>query len=414
MMKSITYMMLSVVLSAGLDAAYGQQITSSSGEQYRSLRGAVEEADSGAVLSLSAGLYRERDLVIDTPLTLRGEAGAVISAEGKGSVLLVYADSVTIRDLEIRGSGISFMNDNAGILLEGVRGARIENVTLTDNFFGIYLAQTSGSILRGNRLKAEGTRETQSGNGIHLWYSRDITIENNIIEGHRDGVYFEFAREVTLRGNRSEGNLRYGMHFMFSDECMFEDNIFRNNGAGVAVMYTDKVMMRGNRFLDNLGSSAYGLLLKEIRQSHVIENEFLNNSVGIYMEASSRNRIKRNDFESNGWAVKVMANSMDNQFVENNFLANTFEVSTNSRQNFNIFNRNYWSRYSGYDLDRDGIGDVPHHPVRLFSILIERQPEAMLLMRSLMVELLDTAERIMPVLTPEELADSKPLMKRIR
>jgi nitrous oxidase accessory protein len=109
-----------------------------------------------------------------------------------------------------------------------------------------------------------------------------------------------------------------------------------------------------------------------------------------------------------------MANSMDNLFEQNNFLDNTFEVATNSRQNFNIFNNNYWSHYEGYDLDRDGTGDVPHRPVRLFSIMIEKQPEVLALSRSLLIGILDTAERILPVLTPGNLTDKKPQMARIQ
>lgn len=410
----ITFLLIAGMLAAGAVPARAQQVTDSSGTAFQTLREAIERADSGAVLTLAPGTYREHNLVIDRPITLRGEKGAVIDGEGKGSVLLVHADDVTVKDLEVRGAGVSFMNDNAGILLEKVSGVTIENVTLSHNFFGIYLAQTSNSVLRNNTLKAYGERETQSGNGIHLWYSKEIIIEGNRVEGHRDGFYFEFARQVTLLGNRSEDNLRYGLHFMFSDDCEFTGNLFRNNGAGVAVMYTDKVVMRENRFEKNWGSAAYGLLMKEIRQSSVIDNTFSENSIGVYMEASSRNRIKRNDFVNNGWAVKIMANSMDNQFTENNFLGNSFEVSTNSRQNFNIFNRNYWSHYSGYDLDRDGVGDVPHRPVRLFSMLVERQPEMLVLMRSMLIGILDTAERIMPVLTPEELEDKKPQMEKIQ
>ncbi|NIT55381.1 MAG: nitrous oxide reductase family maturation protein NosD, partial [Aliifodinibius sp.] len=67
----------------------------------------------------------------------------------------------------------------------------------------------------------------------------------------------------------------------------------------------------------------------------------------------------------------------------------------------------------GYDLNRDGVGDVPHRPVRLFSILVEKQPQSLLLLRSLLVDLLDAAEKFMPVLTPETLLDSKPQMEPV-
>lgn len=390
------------------------QITVSPDGNGQPLTAAIQQADSGAVLQLEEGRYVERNIVIDKPLTIRGNGQAVIDADGEGFGLIIRANNVTLRDFEVHKSGISFMNDNAGILVEKAQNIVLENLTLTDNFFGIYLAESSEVIIRNNTLTASGQRETQSGNGIHLWNSKNITIEDNTIRGHRDGIYFEFVEDVAITNNRSEQNLRYGQHFMFSDRCTFTGNTFQNNGAGVAVMYTDQVTMTGNKFLDNWGSAAYGLLMKEIRDSDVYENTFRNNSVGLYMEASNRNRIKRNEFVNNGWAVKVMANSMDNQFVRNNFIENSFELATNSRQNFNIYKQNYWSHYDGYDLDRDGVGDVPHHPVRLFSVLVEKQPELLVLMRSLLIDLLDTAEKILPVLTPQELADKKPQMARIQ
>lgn len=401
-----------ILVIAQVSAA--QTITVSPNGSITTLAEAVEVADSNSVIQLEEGHYAERNITIDKPLTIEGVGEAVLDAEGEGFVLIVRADNVIIRNIEVRNSGISFMDDNAGILFDEVKGGMIENVKLTDNYFGIYLSQTSDTIVRNNIITASGRRETQSGNGIHLWYSKNITIEGNTVRGHRDGIYFEFIENVTITGNLSENNLRYGQHFMFSDRCKFTKNTFRNNGAGVAVMYTDQVTMTENKFMDNWGSAAYGLLMKEIRNSDVHNNTFENNSVGLYMESSSRNRIKKNEFINNGWALKVMANSMDNQIMQNNFVENSFDVATNSRQNFNIFNKNYWSHYSGYDLDRDGVGDVPYRPVRLFSIIIEKQPEVLVLMRSLLIGILDAAERIMPVLTPEELVDKKPQMARIQ
>jgi nitrous oxidase accessory protein len=132
--------------------------------------------------------------------------------------------------------------------------------------------------------------------------------------------------------------------------------------------------------------------------------------VGLYAEGSNRIAVEENEFIGNGYAVRIMANSMDNSFRRNKFIGNSFDVVTNSRQSFNTFDSNYWSEYDGYDLDRDGLGDVPHHPVRLFSLLVEKSPPSIVLLSSLFVTLVDTAERVMPVFTPETLVDDNPLM----
>ena len=108
-----------------------------------------------------------------------------------------------------------------------------------------------------------------------------------------------------------------------------------------------------------------------------------------------------------------MGNCLDNYFHKNNFIANTFDVATNTRRNFNRFETNYWDNYSGYDLDKDGYGDVPFRPVTLFSYLVEKNEPALIFMRSIFVYVLNIAERIIPLLTPETLIDNKPLMKRV-
>ena len=130
------------------------------------------------------------------------------------------------------------------------------------------------------------------------------------------------------------------------------------------------------------------------------------------MEGCSRVTIEENDFIKNGWAVKLMANSMGNYFYDNNFVANSFDVSTNSRQNFNAFERNYWANYSGYDLDKDGYGDIPFRPVTMFSMMVEDQRTSIILLNSFFIKILDVAESILPSIIPEELTDPKPRMSR--
>lgn len=403
---------LLMLLLSGMNAQAAQITVSEDGE-VKSFQGAVQLAEPYDTLIVKEGHYRESDVIIDKPLTIIGEGQAVIDGEGNGFVIIVRSDSVTINNLEVHHAGVSFIEDYAGILVEKSSRVVLEQLKLADNFFGIYLAESSDVLLKDNTITASGSRETSSGNGIHLWYSKNVTIEGNKVGGHRDGLYFEFVEDVYLSGNVSEHNLRYGLHFMFSDRSAYERNTFRSNGAGVAVMYTKDVEIMENRFESNWGSATYGLLLKEINDSRIERNVFTNNSVAIYVEASNRNQFYRNTLSQNGNGVKLMANSMDNVFTENNFISNTFEVTTNSRQHFNEFNKNYWSQYEGYDLDRDGLGDIPHRPVRLFAMLTEQQPQALILLRSLLVSIMDAAERLIPIMTPETLVDTEPKMRKI-
>jgi nitrous oxidase accessory protein len=304
------------------------------------------------------------------------------------------------------------VEDRAALRVEASRGCRIEDNRVDDAFFAIYLSRVTDCTVSGNVVVGNERSQTLTGNGIHVWQSERVRLVDNRVRGHRDGVYFEFVKASEVRRNVSERSDRYGLHFMFSDDCRYEDNVFRDNGAGVAVMYTRRVHLRGNRFERNWGSAAYGLLLKEINDSEVIGNEFVANSVGLHLEGSSRNRIEGNGFEGNGWALRILASAQDNLLTGNAFIGNSFDVGTNSRQNFSTFRENFWDRYHGYDLDRDGIGDVPHAPVRLFALIVEQSPPALVLLRSVVVDLLDLAERVVPALTPETLVDARPLMHR--
>ena len=104
---------------------------------------------------------------------------------------------------------------------------------------------------------------------------------------------------------------------------------------------------------------------------------------------------------------------MDNEIKKNNFIGNTFDISTNGTLVLNTFNSNYWDKYEGYDLDKNGIGDLPYHPLSLFSVIVEINPPAMLLFRSFIVSLLDKSEKIIPSLTPDNFIDNSPLMRQL-
>jgi nitrous oxidase accessory protein len=201
---------------------------------------------------------------------------------------------------------------------------------------------------------------------------------------------------------------------MFSNNDNYAYNIFRNNGSGVAVMYTKHIRMINNTFERNWGSSSYGLLLKDISRSYISNNTFAKNTSGIFMEGTNEVKLERNNFLNNGLAVRMLANCEKDTFLLNNFLGNTFDFTTNGSENLNYLKGNYWDKYSGYDLNRDGKGDLPYRPVSLYSQIIEKLPSAVFLLRSFVAELLDEAEKALPSLSYVNLYDTEPSMHIIR
>jgi nitrous oxidase accessory protein len=338
----------------------------------------------------------------------------VIEPQEAATLIRVVADDVTLKGLVLAHIPASHVDDRAAVRFERVHRCAVEDVEVRDAPFGIYLSESSDCRIAGNVIHGGGNTTRPPGNAIHLWSSRRITVSDNVVSGHRDGLYFEFVQEATIERNTSQRNLRYGLHFMFSHRCQYRDNRFAQNGAGVAVMYTRDVAIERNAFADNRGPTAYGLLLKDISESRIDGNRFDQNTIGLLIEGGGRLTVSRNRFAHNGWAVKLMANSPQNRFEGNAFEGNSFDLATNSRNTDASVVGNWWDRYSGYDLDGNGRGDVAFRPVRLFSLLVASHPPSVILMRSTFVDLLDAAERALPVLTPELLVDTAPLMVRPR
>jgi len=396
-----------------LSSVYGGEFKVGKGERFTSIKSALEFASPYDTIMISHDIYKEKNILIEKPITIIGIDFPVIDGEDSCEIFTVVSDSVIIKKIKFINSGVSFIDDNAAIKLDEVNNCIISDNIFEKNFFAVYLAKSSGCRILNNKITAEKKSEASSGNGIHLWYCKDIEIKGNYISGHRDGIYFEFVESSKINNNISEHNLRYGLHFMFSDNCTYSQNEFSYNGAGVAVMFTRNVEMTNNKFTHNWGGASYGILIKDITDSKIYNNTFYKNSSGIYIEGSNRVEINYNNFLENGWAIRLMANSMDNSFEKNNFIGNSFDVATNSTRNYNSFNNNYWSEYSGYDLDRNGIGDIPYRPVKLYSLIVEKNRPTLVLLRSLFVGILDSAEKIFPVLTPETLIDNFPSMNKL-
>ncbi len=403
-----------ILTQGGALLAQGPRVIDVRPDRAPSIAQAIRAARPGDRIVLARGVYREPTIVVDRSLTITGKPGAILDGGGATHILRIEADRVTVRGIGLRNVTPSHVEDRAAIRVGEVRGCRIEDNRITDAFFGVYLAGTVGCVIARNEIHATPRSEESSGNGIHLWTARDIRITDNRVSGHRDGIYLEFAHDAVVSGNDSQGNVRYGLHFMYADDCRYERNLFRGNQAGVAVMYTRRVAMVDNRFEDNWGPSSYGLLLKEIYDSELTGNTFARNTTGLFADGATRMQARRNVFADNGWAVKLMASTQDAELTGNVFLRNTFDVASNSRGGSALLLGNYWDEYRGYDLDRDGRGDVAHRPVRLFSLVVERNGPTMALLRSPLVAILDHAERVVPSLTPATLQDAAPLMRRPR
>lgn len=401
---------LCLSLLAGL--VPGAELHVGTHQPFATVTAAIAAAAAGDTVTVHAGTYHEGGLRVDKSITLQGVDHPVLDGAGKYQVVTVTAPNVAIRGFEIKNSGVGSLEDFAGIKIADTHHVTVENNHVGNCCFSIYLSKANDCRILGNKVCGLPGNEQNSGNGIHLWSCERISVSGNDVRGHRDGIYLEFATESVMEDNLVENNLRYGLHFMFSHGNAYRRNSFQRNGAGVAVMYSRNVEMTSNLFAHNWGSASYGLLLKDMTDGRICDNTFEHNSTGISMHGSNRMTIERNQFSENGWAIQIQSSSSDNTFMENNFSGNSFDIAADGGLDNNLFHHNYWDKYEGYDLKRDGVGDVPFRPVSLYAVVVGRVPSSVLLLRSPIVHLLDQAEKAFPAITPERVLDDKPAIRR--
>ncbi len=380
------------------------------------LRAMLANPSPGDTIFLNNGIYIG-PFEIPGHIIIIGHRGAVLDGNHDGDALLISGDSVEIHGVTIRNSGDRLLKDMAGIKITG-NDAVIDSCLVKDSLHGIYVKGGNRIRIRGNII--EGRRDKQEsdrGNGIHLWNTKLNIIENNDIGFARDGIYFSFANETTVTGNHIH-DLRYGLHYMYSDDNLFEDNLFDHNVAGSALMYSENIIFRRNIFAHCRGFRAYGILLQSVNNCQAADNLILDNSKAIFVDDSNNNLFKSNDIVQNDLAAQINASCEGNSFIGNNFISNLsaviMDASIITDTHFENNGRgNYWSDYAGYDLDSDGVGDVPHSLQNVFEYLESDDPAVRFYLYSPASQLLTAAEKRLPILRRTRTEDRYPLFKPI-
>ncbi len=108
------------------------------------------------------------------------------------------ADSVTVDGLFIKNVGTSYTTDWAAIRVVKSENYLIQNVVLEKLFFGIYLEKSNNGRVYNNKIIGDAVDEYNSGNGIQLWYSKNVMVDRNIVQGVRDGIYLEFSDNISI------------------------------------------------------------------------------------------------------------------------------------------------------------------------------------------------------------------------
>jgi len=380
---------------------------------YTTIQAALADARDGDSIEVHEGVYAG-PLVVEKTVQLQAMGRAVIDGGGQGTVITLAAPGITLRGFEVRGSGSEPDRDHAGIILTAP-DILVEANTLTDVLFGIFVAQADGSVLRGNNIAGKDEYDlARKGDGIRLWYSQDVIVENNRVHDSRDVVMW-YSSNVLVRENLIEGG-RYGIHLMYCDGAQLLNNRLLNNSVGIYTMYSIGVTLNQNDIRHHHGPSGYAVGFKDSEQVEVVGNLLVDNRAGIFMDGTPFKRgssaiFRDNILAYNDIGVQLLTSVGGATFSKNTFWENVEQVALQGggRLRDNTWQGNYWSDYTGYDLNGDGFGETAYNSERLFENLTDREPLLRALIYSPAAQAIEMAATSFPIFKPQpKMRDESP------
>jgi len=397
-----------------------RDITSSE-STYSTLSEAIEDVKEGDTINVYGGIHNG-PIVIKKSLTLLGHDWPIIDGGNEGTVISVKSSNTTIKGFVIKNSGNVLDEENSGLSIEA-SGVTIDRNRFEETLFGIYLKEASNSIVINNTIYTKDLDHPRRGDPVRIWFSHDVLLENNKIEKGRDVILW-YSERLVIRGNDiSEG--RYGLHFMYCDDALIEKNRLINNSVGAFLMYSRNLRLQNNFISQNRGPSGFGIGMKDMDDAVIKENLFSDNRIGVSVDNSPREIgsnvvFDGNTFSFNDIGLQLTPSVRRNQFKNNSFKENQEQVSIAGggiiQDNIWTVNGigNYWSDYSGFDNDLDGIGDIPYKSEKLFENLMNKYPELRIFWHSPVSQSVDFAAKALPIVKPQpKLIDNAPLMRAI-
>lgn len=365
----------------------------------------IDKAQPGQTIFLENRTYAG-PVFISKPLTIIGKQHTVIEGDGQGDVLVIQADDVSIESLTVQVSGKG--KQHAGIMIDKVDRAKIVSNSLQQVQNGIFVRGGQGHLIQDNRIVSYDAHFSKRGNGIHLLATKDTIIDNNQMTTVQDGVYLDDAMATLIQENTIQ-DARYAVHFMFSKNGQVKRNHFSNNINGIMAMNSEQVDLVENRFQQHLNYRGYGVLIYEMKGVSIKDNEIFYNRNGLEIQSSEYIQVEGNTFGGNTIGFATTGSNKEVIFHRNEMVGNIVQTRL-SGQPVEL-DGNYWDDYHSYDLDGDGIGEIPYETYSASSEWMQRHPHLQFFFESPAMTIWQSIEKMFSISDQSKNRDHNPIVK---
>lgn len=310
--------------------------------------------------------------------------------------------------------GNTFSGNNVGVILTGSGITLTNNTIYSNTAHGIYIQGGTNNLVSYNTIRHGGDVSSP----VRLNNSDDNTISHNNIESNiLRGIIETLASDNNLFDSNNISGHGMGTLLMYvSNNNTISNNTYSVDEAGIMIWGTGNIVS-GNTINDTVKQAKTGIYMVYAYNSRITDNKFYNigNEHGIFMRnssnnlisgntatadtdffarfssglmmfskcknnvlygnsftnfqrgatlfyASDNNTIASNTFSTSSQESFVVDDSSENVIYRNNFINNTLAAYDNADNNWDHEGYgNYWSEYTGSDVNSDGIGDTPYN-----------------------------------------------------
>ncbi len=205
-------------------------------------------------------------------ITQQGDRAHIESNHLENNLIGIYLkgpESAVVSDNVIIGSQHHRVNDRGnGLYLWNTPGSIIENNDIRYGRDGIFVNVSKNNIFRGNHM-----RDLRF--AIHYMYTNNSEISDNVSINNHVGYALMFSHHLKVKGNISRGDHERGLFFNFANNSVIEGNRVSGGAEKCVFIYNSNFNQMNNNSFEDCQIGIHFTAGSE--RNEIFSNAFINN-----------------------------------------------------------------------------------------------------------------------------------------